>query len=322
MSVESVVRGVDRATRALERPVVRALRAYLVSAQARLVRELRPAYAQSLGAAAAGAEGRILREARARALLAQTRAAIDALDLSTPRSGVSALLQRAIEDAYREGAREAAAMLESAARGFTGPQSPVSFTAQLPLEAIQAQVTGSVDRLARYSGEATTRINQAVIDGLVAGRNPTAVGREIRAVITGEARSRGGLAFQAETLARTEMMSAVTDARHSGFREAGVEFVAWVATPDERTCDVCASRSGNVYRLRDVVLPAHPRCRCVTVPARREVLDAGAREELREHRESVLREYREEHGGDAVYSRAASAFERAAGKPRPAPVNL
>ena len=53
-------------------------------------------------------------------------------------------------------------------------------------------------------------------------------------------------------------------ARLKAFKDAGVEYVRWVAEIDDKTCKECMARDGEIYRLDEVrnMIPAHWRCRC------------------------------------------------------------
>ena len=53
-------------------------------------------------------------------------------------------------------------------------------------------------------------------------------------------------------------------ARLKAFKDAGVEYVRWVAEIDDKTCKECMARDREIYRLDEVrnMIPAHWRCRC------------------------------------------------------------
>lgn len=302
-----------------ERDAVLALRAYLDEAHRRLQRDIRRLYPGTLDDVRN--QGRVFREARARALLVQLETALEALRLGNPGTGVPQAMRDVILLGRREGPQHVAelvAQLEGAP-GALGLAADINFTAAT------AQTENAVRRLTRYSDEAIERINQAVIDGLVRGSGVRDVSREVRKAIiapdtlrpgqrlpTGK---RGGLAYRAETIARTELISSLEDAREEAMREASIEYAMWVATEDDRTCYWCAGRDGNVYKLTDIILPAHPRCRCVTTPVRPEWLDEGIidTEAVAEHQRETRRIYEEKHGRDARYATGPTAFEKARG---------
>lgn len=55
----------------------------------------------------------------------------------------------------------------------------------------------------------------------------------------------------------------VTDkARRDAFIAAGVEEVEWVTERDDRVCEICRSREGDIYPIEDIPPKPHPRCRC------------------------------------------------------------
>src|SRR5690606_3284823 len=69
----------------------------------------------------------------------------------------------------------------------------------------------------------------------------------------------------------------------------------WVATMDDRLCAFCAGRAGRAFKIEDIVIPAHPQCRCTMVPIKQEWIDEGLVDEewFIEHRkeaESMLGE--------------------------------
>lgn len=51
-----------------------------------------------------------------------------------------------------------------------------------------------------------------------------------------------------------------------GFRDKGVENVRWVAELDSRTCEVCRSRHGVIYKTSEVPTKTHYNCRCWLEP--------------------------------------------------------
>ena len=61
-------------------------------------------------------------------------------------------------------------------------------------------------------------------------------------------------------------LNAVDYARLDAFEEAGIPWVEWVTQRDERVCEECAPRDGEVYRL-DEVPKKHYGCRCYVIPA-------------------------------------------------------
>lgn len=165
-----------------------------------------------------------------------------------------------------------------------------------------AQIAGTFIRgeTAKFRNELT----QIVTDGVARGRGFRSIEKDIRAALMGSSDSRGittrlGLRQRAELIARSELSNAYVDAQRRTARQLGSGYVRWIATKDERTCPLCVSRHGQVYRVNEVVAPAHPRCRCGLSavideainekdPAQRDVLLEG--DYWRDSREQAIKE--------------------------------
>ena len=72
---------------------------------------------------------------------------------------------------------------------------------------------------------------------------------------------------RAMMIARTELSWAYNTSLLSAYKSVGVERVRWLAVMDSRTCEKCAERHEQTYKLVDVEgkIPAHPRCRCTLI---------------------------------------------------------
>lgn len=137
----------------------------------------------------------------------------------------------------------------------------------IPIEAIQQAGTRSRTYLQRYGDEfantATAETRAALAEGL---DFPT---------LTNRLQARLGITkTRADSMARTESLSAFNAASARSLSKHGITLAIWYATKDDRTCPVCASRHGSIYRLEAVKAPCHPRCRCRLAPTSVEVLSA------------------------------------------------
>jgi SPP1 gp7 family putative phage head morphogenesis protein len=104
---------------------------------------------------------------------------------------------------------------------------------------------------------------------------------------------------------RTNLQQAAQQATQTLARAAGYQYARWIATRDERTCAYCVARHGRIYRLDQVSLPAHRRCRCQLQPLATDDVenpDADARERAlngtfwRQSQTRVWREYAASRG--------------------------
>ena len=59
----------------------------------------------------------------------------------------------------------------------------------------------------------------------------------------------------------------VTDsARIKAFTDAGVEQVQWHTAGDEKVCQVCRERNGEIYPIDNIPDKPHRKCRCWLAP--------------------------------------------------------
>jgi SPP1 gp7 family putative phage head morphogenesis protein len=138
--------------------------------------------------------------------------------------------------------------------------------------------SAAVDFLANYQiqllGDVTTElasgIRRAVTAGVLSGKSIPEVAREIGRVVEDKEafRKAGKTVFKtaqqrATLIARTETLRAHNEGRKVFYRQVGVTRVQWITAHDERTCPVCRSLDGKVFRIDEVDgPPSHASCRC------------------------------------------------------------
>jgi hypothetical protein len=122
----------------------------------------------------------------------------------------------------------------------------------------------------------------------------------------------GVMAAKAETIARTETMSAMDSAARDTYRQNGIEYVQRIGTQDRLICPFCAARAGNVYEVDRAPGPIHPRDRCYNAPWRKQWADMGLVDEawLQKHKSDIAARLAE-HGKKPDYGLAP--FERLSG---------
>ena len=135
---------------------------------------------------------------------------------------------------------------------------PIAQFARIPIEAVALQARDGVRRLSRHSEDFAGRVSAIVEQGLIQGWG-------IRRVTDNMRRELGVTKGKAETIARTETSSALNDAAQQRYRDNGLKYFQWIATPGE-ICPFCVARNGKVYQLDKARIPAHPKCRCMSVP--------------------------------------------------------
>ena len=141
----------------------------------------------------------------------------------------------------------------------------LSWTA-LPNEQLQAFVGMAGDGsplgelFATIPQVTTDAMQMALVQGISLGEGPRTVARRVRkAADIGRQR--------AETIARTEMIRSAREAQRQLYTQnPAVQGYRRQATQDSRVCLACLALSGTL-QATDTIMPSHPNCRCVMVPA-------------------------------------------------------
>lgn len=146
-----------------------------------------------------------------------------------------------------------------------------------------------------------------VTDGVGRGKGAKALEREIKEALYGARDPDGltakmGLKQRAELIARSELANAYVGAQKAAAARNGYIYGRWIATKDERTCPVCASRHGKIYRLDEMVGTLHPRCRCSLSPVSTDAVE----EKDPELRKRLLREDYWERARDEMITEFAA----------------
>lgn len=121
------------------------------------------------------------------------------------------------------------------------------------------------DRVWMYHDIMKADLSKMLKTGLVQGRNPRVLARELEKYVLGDAK--GGAKFNAERLMRTELARVQTAAQKQSFERNGFEEYTFLA--NSNCCDICQSHNGNHYKVADMMPgenapPLHCHCRCST----------------------------------------------------------
>lgn len=286
--LERLVRRFDMALTLLENDAVTRLDRALRLALERLEVDARRLYVAGLSETATASIA--VREARARLLIQQVRALLD-ITAGSPADDAFTLL---IRSTYQLGVDNALAALSLYEAGLVSLSSTVRAD-------VLVRATNAAARLAGHGRAFAETAERLIIDGITRGRGWGRVAAELR-------RETGITRRAAETIVRTESVTASHLARADTYRESGVEHITWYATADTRVCSWCARRAGRTYRIDEVYIPAHPNCRCYAAPYKPEWEELGLvdNEWLAEHhRETMSRVEGPEHIGPSPFEKAA-----------------
>ena len=253
--IEDLVNRYDLAVDGLEADVVARLNDSIDASYRNLERELRQRWPVW------ESQGQLFAVQRRLLLLNELK---DVIELVRPeqRSQIEQLFSEALTLTHRTGATLADELTRLIAPGY-----PLQEFSTIPIEAAALQARDGVERLYRYNDDFRRAVSGVVEQGLIQGWGADKVARILRGM--DEMKGRFGAAQlkgKAETISRTEIMSAQFDAAEQRYQRNEIDFFQWMVTPSEALCRICAARNMRVYRVGTVRLPAHPRGRCVPLP--------------------------------------------------------
>jgi SPP1 gp7 family putative phage head morphogenesis protein len=132
--------------------------------------------------------------------------------------------------------------------------------------------TYSIDLADEVNTETLDKLKASLFDGWEAGESIPDLTHRVRDLYEEFDRAR------AEMIARSESIRASNRGSQETYRASGVvDRTMWVATPTDRTCEICNELDGKVAELGEPFPfedsygdasgpPAHPNCRCAVVP--------------------------------------------------------
>ena len=105
-------------------------------------------------------------------------------------------------------------------------------------------------------------LEKALRTGLIQGRNPRELARQIRKVFNTSI-------FNSERLMRTELARVQTEAQKQSYIRNGFDQYMYISCNDFKVCDVCRELNGKHFDVDDMMPgenapPMHPCCRCST----------------------------------------------------------
>jgi SPP1 gp7 family putative phage head morphogenesis protein len=126
------------------------------------------------------------------------------------------------------------------------------------------------DRIWQYQDIMKADLSKLLQSGLIAGKNPRVLAKDIKKYFIGEPELKNGkkgAVFNAERLMRTELARVQTEAQRQSFEMNGFTQYIFLALGD--ACDICKDIDENHYNVKDMMPglnapPMHPHCRCST----------------------------------------------------------
>jgi len=201
--------------------------------------------------------------ARDRALVLLSQVA-DLLTLLNTRKADD--IQQAFEDLLRGAEAQGVTLAQDLTRAIANQS--LQMTANVPIEALQNQATEGMTRLRNHTNAFADKASTIVTQGLIQGWGTDKIASLLQ-------RELGVVRHKAETIARTESLSASNAAIAATLAANDYTLFQFFATKDDRVCPFCSARNQNVYKLGESQPPLHPRCRCVMVGFKQEHLALG-----------------------------------------------
>jgi len=252
--IPSLIDRADKLLQTLEDSAIERVNSALESSYQNLEAKILRSYSsQALGA--------LMARDRAVVLLSQVA---DLLQLINTRNADT--IQQAFEDLLRGADAQGVTLAQDLTRAIANQS--LQMTAQIPLAAIANQAAEGMTRLRNHIEAFADKASTIVSQGLIQGWGTDKVASLLRQEL-------GVVQHRAETIARTESLSASNGAAIATYQANGIDLATWQATADDRLCGYCAARNQKIYHLEDLVLPAHPRCRCFASPASESWLRLG-----------------------------------------------
>ena len=122
--------------------------------------------------------------------------------------------------------------------------------------------TNYSSRIWKNREELAEKLQEAITSNFTSAKSNSQIAKEIA--------ERFGVTFRnAERLVQTETSYIAGKADFKAYSDFGIEEYEYIATLDDRTCEICGPLDGEVRSVNEALVgvnypPMHPRCRCTT----------------------------------------------------------
>lgn len=171
-----------------------------------------------------------------------------------------------IRSAYQKGLSQAASQVRSAGGTVADSWLDSAFYRPIHADPLGLIYTRAYSELTGITDAMDQQISRVLAQGIAEGRGPQQIARDLNNKVDGIGRHRARL------LARTEIVSAHSEASLNAYEEAGVEGVAvqaeWSTAGDDAVCAQCEAMQGRTFTMKAAhgLIPLHPNCRCAWLP--------------------------------------------------------
>lgn len=122
------------------------------------------------------------------------------------------------------------------------------------------------DRIWQYQDLMREDLSKILSSGLIAGKNPRAIAKDLKKYWYGaDPKTGGGAVYCMERLMRTELARVQTEAQKQSFEKNGFTEYMFIANSD--CCGICKALDGKHFKVSKMMpgenaAPLHPHCRC------------------------------------------------------------
>lgn len=124
------------------------------------------------------------------------------------------------------------------------------------------------DRIWQYQDLMREDLSKILSRGLIQGKNPRAIAKELSKYWYGnDPKTGGGAVYCMERLMRTELARVQTEAQKQSFEKNGFKEYMFIA--NSNCCSICKEKDGKPFKVSKMMpgenaAPIHPHCRCST----------------------------------------------------------
>lgn len=180
---------------------------------------------------------------------------LDGIEYEEITSKLRPVMKRYCHDAYTKGARRAISDINKF------PGYDINFDI-LPMdfEAVDVMIEHNLIEMKGATNFMKKEIFRVVSTGMLEGQSIPQMTKAMRERI-------GVTKTRANMIARTETIRNYAQASVNKYEQNGIKKWRWIAAAGDRTCDLCASLDGHIFKVGDPQPPfPHPNCRCSVSP--------------------------------------------------------
>ncbi|MCK5018142.1 MAG: minor capsid protein [Candidatus Peribacteraceae bacterium] len=162
-------------------------------------------------------------------------------------------INRYIRQGYTKGAVKAGSDLSGLGITISFAPFPVDW------EAVSMLTDNNFSLVKNANSYMKKEMLRHISNGILEGKSIYKIQRDLRTTIK-------LTKIRATKIARTEIVRAYNQGAINQYKKVGVKKWKWIVAYDDRTCERCAPRDGQIYKIGAQQPPLHVNCRCAVAP--------------------------------------------------------